>query len=503
MVTDIEIIVNSSIIVSMEVSLLLVKDHATLDNLDYAHSGHTGFASSEALNNGLAGKVDKTTDANIVYGTNLNGEYYKVPYSVNVVGYTLPQRDNDGAIHVGTPTANTHATPKSYVDGGLANLYRGTTFKEELIPDKFDNVMEFAKQVSGSSFMADTLATDNGTIVWCAATKAICGDTYYRKFLVNNDGTQAGVTTIDPRFEVLYVGKTDNNVFKWSGSNLLEVSKSLSLGETSTTAYAGNKGKANAQAIADLQTNKQDVLVSGTNIKTVNGLSIVGSGDLTVAGTALTRIQKVYVGQAFSSDEITMLKNMQAYVVVTYGGGSSSGTRLYLPTNNYTGGNQLILGAATSSGGLYTMIINTTDGSWTEAYKSVPSLGETSTTAYAGDKGKANATAIAALQGKQLQVVGFYDSAYPSLNRLTFPTSQTQIIFFGYKYDSGDPIKGGSVPLFNDNIMELAPNSPNNEYFRVKADTSGNNTVLTIYQNLMSYVRFLVVETNVDLTGGA
>ena len=108
-----------------------------------------------------------------------------------------------------------------------------------------------------------------------------------------------------------------------------------------------------------------------------------------------------------------------------------------------------------------------------------------------------------ALQAKQLQVVGFYDSAYPSLNRLTFPTSQTQIIFFGYKYDSGDPIKGGSVPLFNDNIMELAPNSPNNEYFRVKAETSGSNTVLTIYQNLMSYVRFLVVETNVDLTGGA
>ena len=112
-------------------------------------------------------------------------------------------------------------------------------------------------------------------------------------------------------------------------------------------------------------------------------------------------------------------------------------------------------------------------------------------------------TEVDALQGKQLQVVGFYDSAYPSLNRLTFPTSQTQIIFFGYKYDSNDPIKGGSVPLFNGNIMEIAPNSANNEYFRVEADTSGNNTVLTIYQNLMSYVRFLVVETNVDLTVGA
>ena len=298
MVTDIEVIVNSSIIVSLDVTLLIVKDHATLENLDYAHSGHTGFASSEALNNGLAAKVDKT------------------------------------------------------------ELFLNGKVKSELIPDEFDEVMEFAKQVTGTSFMDQTLATDPGTIVWCAATKAACGETYYRKFLVNNDGTQAGVTTISPVEGKLYVGKTDSNIFRWSGSNLLEVSKSLSLGETSTTAYAGNKGKANAQAIAELQ-------------------------------------------------------------------------------------------------------------------------------------------------AKQLQVVGFYDSAYPSLNRLTFPTSQTQIIFFGYKYDSGDPIKGGSVPLFNDNIMELAPNSPNNEYFRVKAETSGSNTVLTIYQNLMSYVRFLVVETNVDLTGGA
>ena len=298
MVTDIEVIVNSSIIVSLDVTLLIVKDHATLENLDYAHSGHTGFASSEALNNGLAAKVDKT------------------------------------------------------------ELFLNGKVKSELIPDEFDEVMEFAKQVTGTSFMDQTLATDPGTIVWCAATKAACGETYYRKFLVNNDGTQAGVTTISPVEGKLYVGKTDSNIFRWSGSNLLEVSKSLSLGETSTTAYAGNKGKANAQAIA-------------------------------------------------------------------------------------------------------------------------------------------------ALQAKQLQVVGFYDSAYPSLNRLTFPTSQTQIIFFGYKYDSGDPIKGGCVPLFNDNFMELAPNSPNNEYFRVKAETSGSNTVLTIYQNLMSYVRFLVVETNVDLTGGA
>lgn len=200
MVTNIEIIVNSSIIVSFDVALLIVKNHASLDNLDYEHSGHTGFASSAEV----AGKANRS------------------------------------------------------------ELFDGNILKEAIIPIKFYNVMEFQKQVSGSSFMTDTLATETGSIVWCAANKSICGDAYYRKFLVNNDGTQAGVTTIDPRLGILYVGKTDNNIFKWSGSNLLEVSKSISLGETSTTAYAGNKGKANAEAIALLQANKAEAVVIET-----------------------------------------------------------------------------------------------------------------------------------------------------------------------------------------------------------------------------------------------
>lgn len=37
--------------------------------------------------------------------------------------------------------------------------------------------------------------------------------------------------------------------------------------------------------ITDLDNNKQDTLVSGTNIKTINGQSVLGSGDLVVSGT--------------------------------------------------------------------------------------------------------------------------------------------------------------------------------------------------------------------------
>jgi hypothetical protein len=40
---------------------------------------------------------------------------------------------------------------------------------------------------------------------------------------------------------------------------------------------------ANTSAISTLQTSKQDTLVSGTNIKTVNGNSLLGSGDITIS----------------------------------------------------------------------------------------------------------------------------------------------------------------------------------------------------------------------------
>jgi hypothetical protein len=42
----------------------------------------------------------------------------------------------------------------------------------------------------------------------------------------------------------IYVDTTTNRTYRWSGSTYTEISPSLALGETSSTAYAGDKGKA-------------------------------------------------------------------------------------------------------------------------------------------------------------------------------------------------------------------------------------------------------------------
>lgn len=47
----------------------------------------------------------------------------------------------------------------------------------------------------------------------------------------------------------IYVDTTTNLTYRWSGTAYVEISPSLALGETSSTAYAGNKGAANAKNI--------------------------------------------------------------------------------------------------------------------------------------------------------------------------------------------------------------------------------------------------------------
>ena len=47
---------------------------------------------------------------------------------------------------------------------------------------------------------------------------------------------------------------TSNLTYRWSGTAYVEISPSLALGETSSTAYAGNKGAANAKNIETILT---------------------------------------------------------------------------------------------------------------------------------------------------------------------------------------------------------------------------------------------------------
>lgn len=61
----------------------------------------------------------------------------------------------------------------------------------------------------------------------------------------------------------IYIAQDTNKTYRWGGSTYVEISESLALGETSSTAYRGDKGKANADAIAELQTQGYITIADG------------------------------------------------------------------------------------------------------------------------------------------------------------------------------------------------------------------------------------------------
>lgn len=77
--------------------------------------------------------------------------------------------------------------------------------------------------------------------------------------------TKAGFPTTGESGKI-YVAKDTNLTYRWSGTAYVEISPSLALGETSSTAYAGDKGKKNADDIANLKANKADRLEIPTRV---------------------------------------------------------------------------------------------------------------------------------------------------------------------------------------------------------------------------------------------
>lgn len=99
---------------------------------------------------------------------------------------------------------------------------------------------------------------------------------------------------------VIYVSKNDNKTYRWSGTAYVEISASLALGETNSTAYAGDKGKANADNIKTLQTQFNTLNSTVGGIDEVVG-NIQESINKIVAGTTKVGL----ASKADSADKLT------------------------------------------------------------------------------------------------------------------------------------------------------------------------------------------------------
>jgi hypothetical protein len=73
---------------------------------------------------------------------------------------------------------------------------------------------------------------------------------------------------IEPQGDMIYIDLVTDKEYRWGGTIFAPISESLALGETASTAYAGSKGKQNAEDIKLLKTTIGDI---NTIIDKING----------------------------------------------------------------------------------------------------------------------------------------------------------------------------------------------------------------------------------------
>lgn len=187
----------------------------------------------------------------------------------------VTQDDIDAAV---TPKAD-----KSYVDGELAKKANTSDLGELASKDALTatdvglgNVTNDAQVKRTEMGKANGVATLDGTgKVPAAQLPGFVDDV--ESYTNRTSFPEAGE---DGK---IYIDKETNKQYRWDGeSDYVEISSSLALGESASTAYAGNKGKANADAIAALQTRATTIESKNTEQDTAIAKA---QGDATSAQT--------------------------------------------------------------------------------------------------------------------------------------------------------------------------------------------------------------------------
>lgn len=288
----------------------------------------TNIPSEKLVKDSLDGKLDKiipSTGGTYVYACNSNdgGTQFSMRTTDSLVNGTIPYRSySDGTINIGTPTADTHATTKKYVDDGLATKVApksgtGVTFTADHIATFDDTTGKVIKDSgytiatsvpSGAVFTdkyTDQVSTNtNGNFpILLKNTNSYGNETSQTKFssstypIVANPSTGTiTATAFAGNLDWSYVqnkptidatptdGSTNavqsDGVYDALAGKLDDSQLVTSWGTSDANATDSNI--ASAKLTKDSLDGKQATLVSGTNIKTVKNTSLLGSGDIPI-----------------------------------------------------------------------------------------------------------------------------------------------------------------------------------------------------------------------------
>lgn len=168
------------------------------------------------------------------------------------------------------------------VAGGVATLGSDSKVPAAQLPSFVDDILEYAGNVSNVTIQTASIASVDA-VYYDTTKKGFCGkkgDTYYNNWNkvgdedLPSDSFGKVQTKVIPYSNKIYVDTSKNKTYRWSGTDLVQLDSSLTLGETSSTAFAGNRGKA-------LETWK-------ASLANKYALTLGDSGDVTPSETAVS-----------------------------------------------------------------------------------------------------------------------------------------------------------------------------------------------------------------------
>lgn len=263
---------------------------------------------------------DDTSDANKI--TPEVEKLYYVP-THNVLYYWVTDLSCYASVSHVYDTLNKALTDHT----GNTNNPHGVT-AEQIGLGNVDNIADEEKVVKSAT--SATCDSAGNVIVDTYATKTTVNAVISDYTSLKNDPTKYGIATLSDGGKIpesqlpsyvddvleysskskfpatgeagkIYVDTTTNLTYRWGGSSYVEISASLALGETSSTAYAGDKGKAvrtNLDAHTASKSNPHGVTASQVGLgnvdntadadKVVKGATQDGSGNV-IANTYLRK----------------------------------------------------------------------------------------------------------------------------------------------------------------------------------------------------------------------
>lgn len=222
-------------------------------------------------------------------------------YTIN--GKKISTNPTIGKADVGLGNVTNDAQVKRSEMGqvnGVATLDDSGKVPSSQLPAYVDDIIEFNAVVATTGNIQASGIADTATVYYSTSKKAFFAESdsdaswhtawnaYNGDKNLNDKAFGTGSTSgVVPYSGKIYVAKSSNKQYRWSGTDLVEISPSLALGETSSTAYPGDKGKA---AYTHAVTNKGKAFASKLYKITTNA-----EGHVTAA-TAVTKADITALG---------------------------------------------------------------------------------------------------------------------------------------------------------------------------------------------------------------